>query len=274
MMDGQRPECCLNCGTVLAGNWCYQCGQRVEAHGRSLRHVGIETVELLTHADSRLWRTLRGLALHPARLTLDYLAGRRASQIPPLRLFLIMLLVFFSTNAVFSMSAPDAGVVHLNPSGVERALRSAHITGRLSDWLQGRIMRVAADPSGFLAILKAWSERFAFMLLPVSTLLLGLIFVADRRVAMFDHVIFSLHSLSFCLAALALTALPVPLLGDVAPLLLLLLPVHLFVHMRGVYGTRPFGTLLRMLALAVGTAIACVILLGALLLTGLQLANG
>ncbi len=89
----EAPTRCLDCGTTLAGGWCHCCGQRVEAHGRSVRHVAFEIVEILIHADSRLWRTLRDVTLHPARLTRDD-EGRRARQISPLRLFFVMRLFF------------------------------------------------------------------------------------------------------------------------------------------------------------------------------------
>ncbi len=57
----------------------------------------------------------------------------------------------------------------------------------------------AAGPSEFIDILRAWSERFAFLMLPISTLLLGLIFIADHRRVLFDRDVFSLHSLGVCL---------------------------------------------------------------------------
>jgi hypothetical protein len=53
-------------------------------------------------------------------------------------------------------------------------------------------------------------------------------------------------------------------------LLLLASPVHLFAHMRGVYGTGKFGTLVRMAVLGMLTAIAFSLLLAALVIVGLE----
>ena len=58
---------------------------------------------------------------------------------------------------------------------------------------------------------------------------------------------------------------------DRGDLLLLLLPVHLFVHMRGVYRTPVWSTLLRMLLLELTTTAAFIILLTGLAVLALQL---
>lgn len=261
-----RGATCLNCATPLAGPWCYRCGQRVEAHHRPLRHMLFEMVELLTHADSRLWRTLGGLAFRPARLTTEYLEGKRAGQIPPLRLFFVMLLLFFGSGSFFSHVHLQS--LPLDPAALARSLQAAHLSGRPAAWAQIHIERAAADPKRFLEVVGAWTERLAFLMLPISTILLSLIFVTDRSRTVYDHVIFSLHSLSFCL--MVLTVLLLPWLDAVGGFLLLMLPVHLFMHMRGTYGTRTAGTLLRMTVLAVGCSIGVAVLAGMLAMLGLQ----
>jgi hypothetical protein len=54
-----------------------------------------EALESITNADSRLWRTLVLLLLRPGRLTLEFFAGRRASYLPPVRLYLVLSVAFF-----------------------------------------------------------------------------------------------------------------------------------------------------------------------------------
>ena len=116
---------CANCATPLQGPYCHQCGQLAEDFHRSISHLVEETFENLLHLDSRVWRTLPRLVLKPARLTRDYLDGRRAAQIPPMRLFLVVVLLFFfagslgkEPNIHFSyrgkpMSAADAKTLSL-----------------------------------------------------------------------------------------------------------------------------------------------------------------
>jgi hypothetical protein len=86
---------CANCGAALAGEYCAHCGQRHEPHVHSLGHFAAEVFESITHADSRLWRTLWYLLTRPGMLTREFFEGRRVSYLPPFRLYLVITLVCF-----------------------------------------------------------------------------------------------------------------------------------------------------------------------------------
>jgi len=107
-------------------------------------------------------------------------------------------------------------------------------------------------------------------MLPISALLLSLLFVFQRKFYLFDHTIFSLHSLSAMGVAITLSMGLSTLVGDDAFILVFAAPVHLFVHMRGVYKTSVFGTLVRMVLLFLGSLIAAVLLIVGLVATGLN----
>ena len=87
-----------------------------------------------------------------------------------------------------------------------------------------------------------------------------------------DHLIFSMHSLSFMGLLGSLNGLVdlVPVVGDFSGVLFLAAPVHLFVHMRGVYGVGVFGALWRMLVLFLLSATALGALLAGVALLGLS----
>lgn len=86
---------CQNCGNQVTQRYCGACGQRLEPPVHSLWHFSQVATEDLTHADSRLWRTLGALLFKPGHLTAEFLAGRRARYLPPLRLYLVLSVVFF-----------------------------------------------------------------------------------------------------------------------------------------------------------------------------------
>ena len=137
-------------------------------------------------------------------------------------------------------------------------------------WLRDRVSKTLEDPERFKLILEQWSERFAFLMLPLSALLLSILFIFQRRFYLFDHTIFSLHSLS-AVGLLVILAMVLSLvIGDSAFLVLLLAPAHLFVHMRGVYRTSVIGTLVRMTLLFVGSAFAASLLMLGLVAVGLN----
>jgi len=88
--------CCANCGAPLAGKYCSECGQRhLHQPVHHFWHFVSEALEDLTHADSRLWQTLRALLFRPGLLTQEFLEGHRVRYLPPVRLYLVVSLIFF-----------------------------------------------------------------------------------------------------------------------------------------------------------------------------------
>ena len=88
-------EVCLNCGTVLGGQYCGSCGQRAASRLISIWELLRDAFGDLLELDSRLWRTLIPLVTRPGKLTRDYLEGRRARFMPPFRMYLVLSIVFF-----------------------------------------------------------------------------------------------------------------------------------------------------------------------------------
>ncbi len=98
--DGHTHEsACLNCGTPLVGRHCHECGQAAHVH-KTLRAFFHDLLHGVFHFEGKIWRTLPLLAWNPGRLTREYVAGRRASYVSPIALFLF---VVFLTFAVFNL---------------------------------------------------------------------------------------------------------------------------------------------------------------------------
>lgn len=268
---------CPNCGTALAGPWCYACGQKGEEFHRSIWHLFAESFESLTHFDGRFWKTVPVLIVRPGKLTRDYLDGHRAAQIPPFRLFLVVLiLVFFAGWLSFQASpvnlklAPTSTFIAKDPGDAADFKQAADAmrTKPEGKWLLERVETAVKDPQAFLRAMEHWSHQFAILMLPIAALMLSALFVFKRGVYVFDHLIFSMHSLSFqglLLTGVFLGGLAVPW----ASWFLLLAPVHLFVHMRGAYRISAIGTLIRMFLLFTLSATAFVFLMLGLMFVGL-----
>ncbi len=86
---------CQNCGAPLSGEYCSACGQRHEPHVHTVGHFASEAFESVTHADSRLWRTIGYLLARPGFLSREFFEGRRARYLPPFRLYLVISVLFF-----------------------------------------------------------------------------------------------------------------------------------------------------------------------------------
>lgn len=275
---------CPNCATPLEGPWCHACGQKGEEYHRSIGHLVAEAVEGLTHFDGRLWQTIPKLIARPATLTRAYLEGHRAPQVPPFRIFLIVLVLVFATHGLgrnetvnFVVPGQKTPIVQTTDvaEGVKVGLNKSDIdvnkkrTG-FEKWMVDRLKVVMEDPKEFKHALAEWGHRLAILFLPMAALLLGLLFVNRRGLYLFDHLIFSMHSLSFQGLLLTTSYLLTPVIGLSSRVLLLAAPVHLFFHMRGVYRSSGILTLLRMAVLFVGSVVSFMLIMTALFFISLS----
>jgi hypothetical protein len=87
---------CLNCGAAVEAHFCAHCGQETAAHVPSAREFLHEFVGHYVALEGKLWKTLALLLFRPGRLTRDYIEGKRARYVLPLRVYLTMSLVFFA----------------------------------------------------------------------------------------------------------------------------------------------------------------------------------
>lgn len=87
---------CANCATAVSGNFCPACGQETTLHVPSAREFLHEFVGHYVALEGKLWKTLSRLLFKPGRLTLEYLEGRRARYVQPLRLYLTLSIIFFA----------------------------------------------------------------------------------------------------------------------------------------------------------------------------------
>jgi hypothetical protein len=86
---------CENCGEELRGHFCSKCGQAAVNYHRSFRHVIIDVLDSFLNWDSKFIRSLGLLLWRPGRLTNRFLEGHRVRVVHPLRLYLLVSIVFF-----------------------------------------------------------------------------------------------------------------------------------------------------------------------------------
>jgi hypothetical protein len=112
---------CQNCGDVVEKKYCPNCGQKNTETRQSFGHLFGHFIEDLTHYDTAFWKTIKYLLFRPARLTQEYLMGKRQSYVPPVKLYIfISFITFFlpavlpdsseGENGVKIVSSPEEGV--------------------------------------------------------------------------------------------------------------------------------------------------------------------
>jgi hypothetical protein len=117
---------------------------------------------------------------------------------------------------------------------------------------KGKIYRQLANPDLALYKLKNTAYKFSFMLIPISLPFLWLMFFWKRGIAMYDHGVFALYSLSFMALLFTAAALMsmIGVSGSVVALCIIFVPpVHMFAQLRGTYGLGLFAATWRTIAL-------------------------
>ena len=86
---------CENCGTSLSGSFCSACGQHAIDYRRSFGRVFLDVLDSFLNWDSKFFGTLALLITRPWYLTNEFVAGKRVRHLHPLRLYLLVSIVFF-----------------------------------------------------------------------------------------------------------------------------------------------------------------------------------
>ncbi len=257
----RRPRAstaCLNCRRALRPNdrFCPACGQEVRDLRLPLGHLLLELAEPLLHLESKSWRTLRTLVRRPGQLSVDFAAGRRVGQVPPLRFYIFVSFLFFLVltlrmgggggaekqegNFSFSYGSINSDELRgLDAAAVHRLMVSRGLAeSAFNRYVLLQMSRIASAGQAqfFHSMLKLFSYAL-FALLPLFALWLHLLYRKRRPYYVFQ-LVFALHfhAAVFLLLTAVLLAWMLPLPDWLAVVPLLLAPtapaVYLFLALR------------------------------------------
>src|ERR1700739_2754377 len=86
---------CLNCGTILKGHFCHNCGQENLELKENFVAMMEHAVSDYFHFDHLFFHTLKPLLFKPGYLTVEYMAGRRAQYLHPVKMYIFISIVYF-----------------------------------------------------------------------------------------------------------------------------------------------------------------------------------
>lgn len=216
---------CPNCGSALNGPYCASCGQKVPHPDLTTRELLAETTQELTSWDGKIPRTIKALFTDPGRLTLDFLAGRRARWLPPLRVYLICSLAYFLAKPLAErITHADTGGFGISVNGQRRGVVTVEERAALSRSLPARVfgterlIRASQNQRELNHAISTSYPKAMFVLLPLFALLTR---AAWRRAQPRypAHLYLALHLHAAWFATLAIATLLVTIPAQAAALL-------------------------------------------------------
>ncbi len=220
--SANQSNSCANCETELNGLFCSNCGQSAKSRRGPIWQVTAQFTDELFSIDSKVITSLVTLLIKPGVLSARFLDGKRASVLPPVRLYLVISLLFFF---VFAIPSPDVskanvyiGNVLLGPDKPIKGHSNYSLLSfdseqgeenKLESWLnefiedkrellQSSNSQVTVDRmfNGLEEIL----PNILILFLPLFAVVLKVLYLF-KRTLYFDHLIFSLHFQTWLMGA-------------------------------------------------------------------------
>lgn len=91
----RKEKDCLNCGTVVQGHYCHNCGQENVVPKETFWHMVTHFFNDITHFDGSFFTTVKDLLFKPGFLSKEYMSGKRVKYLHPVRMYVFTSAIFF-----------------------------------------------------------------------------------------------------------------------------------------------------------------------------------
>ncbi|WP_245539547.1 DUF3667 domain-containing protein [Pontibacter roseus] len=270
---------CPNCGYTFeeVNNYCPNCGQENHDLNVPVKHLAEEFLESTLHYDTKFWKTLKYLLFCPGLLTEKFNLGKRASYVPPFRLYVFVSIVFFTVLALLAGNSlkispkqdVQAEVAKTDPKAAAAlheadSLRTATLNrlgqsispqnsqGEFGQELSAKFQRFTQNEEQARQKLFKNISFMMFILMPFFGFILYLFYRRQGRNYV-EHLMFSVHFHTFFfLLTIAGLAVDFFFEGFDMPLWVFLISiVYLFLALRRVYKESYLSTFIKLIPLGI-----------------------
>lgn len=91
----RKAKDCLNCGTLVHGRFCHVCGQENIVTHQNFTGLARHFIYDIFHFDGKFFDTLKNLFFKPGVVAGEYVKGKRAKYLDPIRMYLFTSALFF-----------------------------------------------------------------------------------------------------------------------------------------------------------------------------------
>jgi hypothetical protein len=221
---------CKNCDKELSGQkkFCSNCGQK-NIDKLNIKYLLGTFIDDFFNVDSKLFQTLKYLILKPGFLSKEYIEGKRAKYLPPIRLYIVLSVLFFFlisinfSNTKVKDSKVNKDEIAITSDMVEvsipmKELQKMDYEGTLDHYLdsittdasviEGYIVRKSfkskLEGEGFNDIVLNQISLFLLLFMPFLALLYASCFSRNKK-GFVGHLIFNFHLNSFIILFLIIT---------------------------------------------------------------------
>lgn len=148
----RHEKICLNCNTELNGRFCHVCGQENIEPKESVWSLVSHFFYDITHFDGKFFHTTGLLIKKPGYLPAEYIKGRRARYLHPIRMYVFSSALFF---LIFFMLVKPKDIVNGDWTTLKDKIQDS--VARL-DYAQTVVLKTAQTKQDSLAIIASFSE--------------------------------------------------------------------------------------------------------------------
>lgn len=199
---------CLNCGTTVPDKYCTNCGQENLELRENFLHLMLHSVGHYFHFESKFFNSLIPLFTKPGYLTKEYFAGRRASHLNPISMYISISILFFFLFTANSNSNKKE-ILKEKEADKKTIVAETEIPAKdnitIAGWdvpiegLNAKFREVKQDETKnalFRNKLVSHLPKVMFILLPLFALILKLVNFRSKKFYA-EHLIYSIHVHSF-----------------------------------------------------------------------------
>jgi hypothetical protein len=239
---------CPNCGHQ-AEHYCPHCGQK-QRERPTVSGLALELIQELVSLDGKVVTTLRSVLTRPGQLAIDFLEGRRARHLSPLRLFLIVFAFFFFLSAELITTATDMQAIYGSLIRARAAAQGIAVEQYLAGLEAPILSGIKSMRAGLLVVNSVWY---------------WLLFRRSRP-HYIDHLVLSLQLASFSLSVGVLGSLVIRASGSTLTNLFIAAPAsvgYAALAARRFYGQSWLSTLWKVvLVYVLGLVLAALFVIG------------
>ena len=192
---------CENCGHFVEKRFCPQCGQENIETRQSFFHLFKHFLEDFVHYDGKFWKTIRYLLFSPAKLSKEYIAGKRNCYVEPVKLYIFISFIVFFLPAILPYSSEKVKILHETLIEIQS---NNDIPDKSPDSEQySNIGKYKFDRKKIEEEFQHQLPKAIFLYMPVFAFWLWLFHNKKKRFY-FDHGIYTLHYFSFILLSISL----------------------------------------------------------------------